>query len=320
MNFLELFGGGGGVGCGLQAAGHHVITTIEKEPDIADCYQANHPDTKVIVADVLDVEHNLVQIPGNIDALWASPVCKQHSKARRKTLEAREDANIGLAILPYVEAIQPSLVVIENVKGYLKHSSLSTIVATLLKWGYTVSMRTLDAADFGVPQHRERLIVQARRGPIAWPNHASMRRTWYDALTDLFDSMEHADFANWQRQLWRPEYDAILPVMVYGHYDFRDTVDEPKQLAISTADKPACTVTSSHNNTHRRIVLADGRILRVSPRENARLQTFPDGYIFPSQVTLAQEIIGNAVPALMVQRLTELYADTNLNLIEGEVA
>jgi DNA (cytosine-5)-methyltransferase 1 len=196
------------------------------------------------------------------------------------------------------------------VTGYSKNPALTSIIAYLAKRQYSISTRVLDAAHYGVPQHRERLIVQARRGPIAWPDYAPVRRSWHDALQDLFDTMEQAELANWQRQLWKPAYNALVPLIVYGHYDFRNSRDEQKQLDITPASMPARTVTSSHNNTHRRVVLADGRILRFSPRESARLQTFPDDYIWPAQVTLAQEIIGNAVPPLMVQRLTELYQKT----------
>lgn len=307
MKWLELFAGGGGVACGLEAAGHEVAAAIEMEPKIAECYHANHPDTPLLVADVQDVAANLAVLPSGIKAVWASPVCKQDSQARNKTLARREDADVGCAVIAYIEALDPELVIIENVVGYRKNPALTSIIATLAKRGYSLSIRVIDAANYGVPQHRERLIVQARKGPIAWPEYATVPQTWYTALEDLFTSMKTEALAPWQQKLWKPDYNALVPLIVYGHYDFRDHGDDPKVLDITTADQPARTVTSSHNNTHRRVVLADGRILRFSPRESARLQTFPDSYIWPAQVTLAQEIIGNAVPPLLVEKLTEAY-------------
>lgn len=306
LHFLELFAGGGGVACGLSQTTHQVAAAIEKEPAIAACYHTNHPETKLFVADIRDV--TITQLPNEITAIWASPVCKQDSQARLKKLAPREDAKVGLAILPYLQRIQPELVILENVEQYQKNPALTSIVAYLSRH-YTLSLRVLDAAHYGIPQSRRRLILQARRGTIALPERAKLR-TWYEALADLFDTMEEADLANWQKQLWKPEYDALRPLMVYGHYAFRNSKDEPKQLDITTVNMPARTVTSSHNNTHRRIALEDGRILRLSPRENARLQTFPDNYIFPKQVTLASEIIGNAVPPLLVEKLTETYVET----------
>lgn len=304
MKWIELFAGGGGVAEGLKHTSHAVLAAIEKEPKIAACYAANHPQTRLIVSDIRDVA--ITSLPNDITALWASPVCKQDSKARNKALAPREDAAIGRAIVPFIKKIQPELIMIENVAQYENNPSFAIILACLLKERYTVDYRVLNFANYGVPQSRMRLILQARRGPIAWPNHTALR-TWYAALEDLFPGMEESDLANWQKALWKPEYDALRPLMVYGHYDFRDERNPAKRLDLTAAHQVARTVTASHNNTHRRIVLGSGRILRMTPRESARLQTFPDTYIWPAQVTLASQIIGNAVPPLMVQKLTELY-------------
>lgn len=304
MKWGTLFSGGGGSDTGLVAAGHTVSWAVELEPEIAACYHCNHPNSEIITSDIRNVD--ISSLPA-IQGLWASPVCKQDSKARVKKLARREDAAIGRAILPYIEILKPELVIIENVAGYRTNPVCSQIVAFLKnKMGYHVEMRVLDAANYGVPQHRERLIIQARHGSIAWPAYTK-GQTWYEALSDLFATMEEGELANWQQQLWKPEYDTAKPLMVAGHYDFRDHADDPHELCIIPASKPSPCVTSSHNNTHRRIVLDDARILRLSPRENARLQTFPDGYKFPEQVTLAQKIIGNAVPPLLAQRIVESY-------------
>lgn len=306
MNWIELFAGGGGAATGLIASGHTVKVAIEKDDRIALCYQRNHPQTRVIAADVRDV--SLSSLPATINALWASPVCKQDSLARCKALPQREDATIGLAIIPYIRAINPDLVIIENVPRYQKNPTLTTLISFLTTvMHYTIGMRVLDAANYGVPQHRERLFIQARRGPIAWPDYAPCHISWYEALVDLLDKMTPADLAPWQQALWKPEYTAMLPIMVHGHYHYRDT-DEARQLDVLPSHLPARTVTASHNSTQKRIVLADGRIIRTTPRAAARLQTFPDTYIFPSQSTLASAIIGNAVPPLLVQRLCEVYA------------
>jgi DNA (cytosine-5)-methyltransferase 1 len=302
MIWGTLFSGGGGVDCGLKMAGHQIAWGIEMVPQIAACYRANHHEP-LIEADLRMVD--LSTLPA-IDALWASPVCKQDSKARNKTLAPREDASIGIAIIKYIEHFQPELVVLENVDGYKKNPTLTTLIAYLSRH-YSISERVLNAANYGIPQNRKRLIVQARRGPIAWPEYAPVRVGWYEALQDLFATMPEDTLAGWQQQLWKAEYDALLPVMVAGHYDFRDKGSDPKSLCITPASEVSPTITSSHNNTQRRIMLADGRILRLTPRETARLQSFPDDYLWPAKVTLAQEIIGNAVPPLLVKQLTTPY-------------
>lgn len=304
MKWLELFAGGGGVATGLEASGHTVDVAIEKDAQIAAYYQSNHPHTQVLAADIREVDTAF--LPTGINALWASPVCKQDSKARNKLLPEREDARVGMAIIPFVQAIQPELVIIENVAHYQKNPTLTVIINLLLKMHYTVSMRLLDAANYGIPQRRERLIVQARRGLVAWPEYATRRIGWYEALVDLFEGLEEAELAPWQRALWKPAYDGLAPVMVHGHYAYQHG-EEERRLDVLPGHLPARTVTASHNSTQKRVVLSDGRILRMTPRCAAKLQTFPDTYILPSQSTLANVMIGNAVPPLLVQRLTEPY-------------
>lgn len=120
MIWGELFGGGGGVATGLENAGHTVAWTVEIDPAIAAIYAANHPTTRVIVQDVYEVDVEMLE---PVNGLWLSPVCKGHSKARCKTLPEREDVAIGLAAIRYIKYLQPELVIIENVRGYMQHSS-----------------------------------------------------------------------------------------------------------------------------------------------------------------------------------------------------
>lgn len=311
MIFGELFGGGGGAGTGLEMAGHDVTWSIEVEDVPAQTYQRNHPHTRVIQADIRDV------IPGSlpaINALWMSPVCKQDSKARLKGMSRRPDASIGEATIPFIEDLQPELVIVENVSQYQKNPAFAKIVNTLLKHKYTLSLRVLDFADYGIPQTRERMILQARRGPIAWPDMAAGRVGWYTTIHDLFPAMQEIELANWQKQLWKPEYNKLIPLMVHGHYDYKSNVEgEERQLDILPAHLPARAVTSSHNVLQRYIVLPD-YVLKPTIQAIARFQTFPDSYLWPASSTKAIEIIGNAVPPRFVQQLTKAYSQTSLDM------
>lgn len=321
MKWGTLFSGGGGSDTGLVAAGHTVAWGVEMEPEIAACYHTNHPNSEIIVSDVRNVD---ISALSPIDGLWASPVCKQDSQARGKNLDRREDAAIGRAILPYIEMLQPELVIIENVAGYRTNPVCSQIVAFLRnKMHYHVEMRVLDAANYGVPQHRERLIIQARRGgAIAWPAY-TVRRAWHAALTDLIGTLAPSSLIPWQMDRWKPEYDALRPLIVNGHFDY-DHGTEKRELSIVPWNRPISTITSSHNNRDKRIVLADGRVLELSIQALARLQTFPDWYQWPDDKRLAMEIIGNAVPPLFAQRIVESYDVSRqaepLWLLEEEIA
>lgn len=305
MKWIELFAGGGGVGTGLKQAGHAVAAAVELDSAIAQCYRTNHPDTLVIASDVRRVD--ISNLPQGINALWASPSCEGHSQARSKHLPAREDADIGLAILPYLTALQPELVVIENVQAYEKHRSFATIVSYLIK-SYSVSLKIIDMADYGVPQSRVRMILQARRGPIAWPNQ-TRRIGWYEGLQGLLKNLPDTELAQWQRDLLKPEY-CTSPLLIYGFYDYRRSSDE-RNLSYRHASDPSKTIVSSHNALASRAYFPDiGQCKKLDVVGNAKLQTFPDTYIWPCVKTKAMEIIGNAVPPLFVQRLTELYSWT----------
>lgn len=304
MIWGTLFSGGGGSDTGLIAAGHTVAWAIEKEPKIAACYHCNHPNSDIITSDIRNVDISKLS---PIQGLWASPVCKQDSQARNKTLSKREDASIGLAILPYIEVLKPEIVIIENVRGYRSNPTCSKIVAFLKnRMGYQVEMRVLDAANYGVPQHRERLIIQARRcGSIAWPNY-TQRQGWYAALADQMDTLTSSSLIQWQIERWRSEHNTLCPCIINGHFDF-DKGTEQRELSIVPGNKPISTITSSHNNRDKRVMMPTGQVLELSVQALAHLQTFPGWYQWPDNRDLAYEIIGNAVPPLLAQRIVESY-------------
>src|SRR6185437_10113044 len=118
--------------------------------------------------------------------LQISPPCQGHSDARRKNLPEHAGVWVGRDILRYAAELEPRVVMIENVPGYRKHPVYREIVTGLVDLGYTVEARLLNCADYGIPQTRERLIVQARRdGRIAWPRPSARRVGWYEAIADI---------------------------------------------------------------------------------------------------------------------------------------
>jgi DNA (cytosine-5)-methyltransferase 1 len=303
MIWGTLFSGCGGVDCGLLQAGHTVAWGVEIDPAIADIYSANHPSIPLFRNDVRSVD---LAALSPIDALWASPVCKQDSKARLQTLDRREDASIGTAIIRYVKHFQPELIILENVDGYKKNPALTTLIAYLSKH-YALSERVLNASNYGVPQDRARLVIQARKGPIAWPDYLPQQVSWYDAIADLLPTMQAWHLANWQQLLWKPEYDLMLPALVHGHYAYHRNKQDARELDILPASALARTVTSSHNVLQRYIVLETGAVLKPTIQAIARWQSFPDTYQWPGTLTAAVKAIGNAVPPRLVQKLTENY-------------
>lgn len=304
MRWGTLFSGVGGVEWGLEAAGHTTLWAVEKDAIAAEYHRLNHPKTQCFHAAVNEVE---ITELANIDGLWASPPCQGHSRARRKDLPVRDDVWAGLDLLPYAAELQPRVVIIENVPQYRNHPVYKEVAAGLLNLGYIVDARILNAADYGVPQTRERLIVQARKdGRIAWPTPQRHRVGWYAAVADLIERLPVAHLACWQHARWQPEYNDLLPAFVDSQFAAaRDPHHQARCLTIRQSHEPVPTITASHKRGQQLIVLADSTSKRLTPEAIARLQTMPDTAIWPARSTQAFRLIGNAVPSLLAQRLAE---------------
>ncbi len=193
--FASLFSGREGAEMGAIATGLKPIWGIELEPKIAEVAAVN-VGHQLIVKSIDRVNINRLERP---DILWASPPCQAFSCARSKKLEARCDADIGLAIISYLSILQPSYFFLENVEGYRHSSVFCDIVDNLYKLGYWTNWDVLNAADFGVPQTRRRLILRAVKGGFV-PALPQKERWvgWYEAIADLIPTLPETEFAPWQ--------------------------------------------------------------------------------------------------------------------------
>lgn len=338
MRWGTLFSGVGGVEFGLQAAGHRAVWAVEMDATAADYHRRNHPTTTVYEADVTAVD---VTELANIDCLWASPPCQGHSTARRSDLPVREDVWVGRDILRYVAELQPRVVMIENVPGYASHPVCKEITAALWEMGYTVESHIIDCADYGIPQTRKRLIIQARRdGQLSWPKKTQRRMGWYEAIADILPPPEKP-LAPWQAKRWDAAYQHSGPVLLDGQFIYDSGKDGNQVLNLIPFGKPAPTIMASDhsakyivypsltdNQTYfgedgihlihpespastvmateksAKWVITDGPMrARLNAACSARLQTFPDDVILPDSFSKAIRLIGNAVPPRLAQLL-----------------
>lgn len=193
----ELFCGGGGWIANLL----DVLTplwAIDNDRAVVEAYRRNYGN-HVICADVTAVEAR--SLP-KVDILFASPPCQQWSSVRSKRCQARCDAEVGTIVCHYIEAIQPNFMFIENVRGYAKSQSLQAIMDTLYNEGYCFDCAIVDAVDFGVPQHRERLILRAvRHGSVPHLPPPLPHVGWYSAIADLMPTFQQTQLTLKQRSL-----------------------------------------------------------------------------------------------------------------------
>ncbi len=183
MPGLDLFAGCGGASLGCEAAGVRIVAAYERDARAARTHQALLPDVPVHVEDLNEIDPDALP---NVPFWWASPPCQPGSTAglRGGMLDPRDGYP---ALLRLARAKRPTWLVIENVPGFMQHRSasgcgalwpkpeacpacyLAVIIRELDELFPVVEVRTLDAADYGVPQRRERLITVCGPERIDWP-------------------------------------------------------------------------------------------------------------------------------------------------------
>jgi DNA (cytosine-5)-methyltransferase 1 len=206
--FATMFSGGGLFDLGAQAAGLTPLWAVERNPDIATVYRANHPTAHLLVSDVCDVDYESLPVPG---WLHASPVCTNASQAKQTGSGVQEtwtDMQTANAVCQALERL-PRVFSLENVWGYRLFDAFRMITQHLRDLGYAWDFWHLNAADYGVPQTRKRLILVAQRDGLP-PNRPEPTHrnggdlflppwvSWYDALADLIPSLPPSELADWQ--------------------------------------------------------------------------------------------------------------------------
>jgi DNA-cytosine methyltransferase len=197
------FCGAGGACAGLSQAGFEVIWGNEFNEAIAAIWRSNHPAAQLDQSDILKLR--LVSIP-KADLFWFSPPCPEFSAAKRGKTGGTEleDTAIAKKIAQIIAYRKPSMVVIENVEGYASSKSLPIILRALRRIGHEQAQQVLNAADYGAPQSRRRLIVRSAAKLADLPKTHSQRQFdqlslfgdrllpwvgWHEAIADLLPDL-----------------------------------------------------------------------------------------------------------------------------------
>lgn len=314
LTIASLFTGGGLVECGAIAAGYRPIWGIESDPcnpklsgAIADCYEKNF-GTHIIRQPVQHVDWSQLETP---NILWASPVCKQFSAANIDMGEKAEDLSAAVAVRCAISSLLPQAFCLENVRNYQKSKSLQVIREALHQLDYVVSEDILNSVDYGVPQSRDRLFLRAvrYRFPPSLPPPVAKgdRAGWFDAMTDLIPDLPSSQFAPWQSKQLKSIEMLGEPLLVE-----RSGARSDRPLLVRDADQPAWTLRASigtdqkgSNRNDAINAVVDGRVVRLTPRALARLQSVPDWYQLPEEMKIAGPLLGNGVSCLMAQMILE---------------
>ena len=303
---LDLFAGCGGLGLGFEALGFETVG-FEMDADCCATYNSNLSGTchQAFLT-------TKTQFPA-ADIVIGGPPCQPFSVGGHQL--GLEDSRDGFpAFIGAVEQLRPALFLFENVRGLLYRNRwyLSEVVSRLERLGYVVDFKLLNAVDFRVPQKRERLIVVGHKGGYKFPPPSHSRVTAGEALGA--SALTAPDDAKYLTE----SMDAYV-----GRYERASQCVNPRDLNL---DKPARTLTcrniAAPTGDMQRIKLPDGRRRRLTVREAARLQSFPDWFEFSGNETSQFYQVGNAVPPMLSHALAQsaaTYLQTFNPLDESEI-
>lgn len=314
---MDLFSGAGGFLLGFEKEGFDIILSTDFDEDCEKVHKINRPNIPFVRADIRTLSNEKIDELLNgqtVDVLIGGPPCQGFSTIgnrvssdpeRRTKYDPRND--LFREYIRILNHLQPKVFVMENVKG-IKTRDGGTIFEEIQRQfketGYDFNSITLNAADYGVPQYRERVFFYGTRigvdfeAPI--PTHGENRNPYnivLDAIGDLANKGEevsnHVPLKHGEKNIRRyqlipeggrlPEND--LPADLYRK-NFGNTF---KRL---DRNKPSLTMVPGHNAFPIHPWL--DRSLTV--REAARIQTFPDDYIFSGRRDKQCMQVGNAVP------------------------
>ena len=303
---LDLFAGCGGLSLGFEAAGFRTIG-YECVPAAVDTYNRNLSgfcyNQKLYVGfDYPETD--------SIGIVIGGPPCQPFSVIGNQM--GMKDARDGFPIfIDAIERVRPKVFLFENVRNlaFSHRWYLDIILSELRKLGYILQVQCLNAVDYGVPQNRERLIVVGHRSSFVYPDIDAHRTTVFDAIGDtMFSADENS-------RMLTPSQDAYIAA-----YEAKSHCVRPRDLY---PEKPARTVTCRNlagaTSDMQRVRLKDGRRRRITEREAARLQSFPDWFEFCGNETQKFVQIGNAVPPLLAYKLAMQVKKTYyLDCMSGE--
>ncbi len=321
-NSIELFAGAGGLALGLEKAGINHLLLNEIDKYAAKSLKTNRPEWNVICDDIKNIDFTPYQ---GIDIVTGGFPCQAFSYAGKK--RGLEDTR-GTLFYEFARALKESnakVFLAENVRGLLSHDkgeTIKTIIATFEELGYHVyEPKLLKAVYHHVPQKRERIFIigikkeYQKKAKLEWPTPNKTIFTLKDALKK--GALYNCDVPKSNGQSYPQKKKEVLDLVPPGGY-WRDLpLDIQKKYMQKSFylgggktgiarriswDEPCLTLTCSPAQKQtERCHPEETRPFEV--REYARIQTFPDDWVFEGSITQQYKQIGNAVPVNLAQSI-----------------
>ncbi len=285
---LDLFAGCGGLSLGFESSGIRT-TGYEMEADYAETYRKNLAGDCICKRLQLGEQYPAAQI------IVGGPPCQPFSVGGKQL--GLKDSRDGFPVfIEAIEQVDPDIWLFENVRGLLfrnKHY-FEEIITRLKALNYIVEYKLLNAVNFGIPQNRERLVIVGHRGVFEFPREvAGNKVTASEALGSMATAIpDNAKFLTSSMDKYVAKYEKASKCV------------NPRDLHL---DRPARTLTCRNlagaTGDMQRLRLPDGRRRRITVREAARLQSFPDWFHFSGTETSQYYQVGNAVPPVFAKAI-----------------
>jgi DNA (cytosine-5)-methyltransferase 1 len=320
---VDLFSGCGGLTTGLERAGFFVIAAIDNHRLSVETYKANHPWVRVWRRDIARfsaarLRRELQLRPGQLDLLAGCPPCQAFSSLRTlngKYILRDPDKDLLFQFLRFIKTLRPKAIMIENVPGLAADERIVRFCAALARLGYQSEVRILDAAQYGVPQRRRRMILLASRATtLRFGRRSRELKTVRDCIGDLPKAGTSGDplhdFPE-KRTAAMMKLIRMIPLSGGSRTDlpyrfrlachrrcdgFKDVYGRMSWESVAPTITTGCFNPSKGRFLHPRYHRA------ITMREAALLQGFPKSYRFPktdSKSAIAA-MIGNALPPPLI--------------------
>lgn len=312
---LSLFAGCGGLDLGFRGGFSYLgkkyskskfsiewANDYDKDACLTYRYNFNHDIICGDIRDILKSPENY-HLPKEVDIVLGGFPCQDFSHAGKRMGFNAARGNLYKSMLEVVDRTQPMLFIAENVKGLTTMNNgeaLNIIISDFAKLGYNVSYKLHLTADYGVPQFRERVIIIGTRKDIlpTFPQNLfeDKKQKWV-SLGEAIGDLEHVKEKAFPNHMW-------------------SKAKKNKGQGNSTVekDKPGPTMRAEH---HGNIEFHWNNTRRLSAREAARIQSFPDDFLFLPSTSKAYKQVGNAVPPVFawnVAKVVEGFLDSNLSI------
>ncbi len=326
--YIDLFSGAGGFSLGFDNKGFQNVFSIDIEPHFCETYKHNFSNHQLIEKDICELSDSEIKYLkefDEIDVVIGGPPCQGFSIAGNIGRKFTDDPRNRLfkEFVRVVKVIKPKFFVMENVARLYTHNKGKTrneIIKDFEKLGYNVECKILNSADYGVPQVRKRVIFigASTNQKIEFPQKEVENYISVKEALSKYPKLESGETSSVPNHIAMSHSQQMLTKMSYVS-DGGDRNEIPMKIRPKSgdvrkyikyaSDKPSVCVTGDM----RKIFHYDqNRALTV--RELAKLQSFPDDFVFKGNRISQQQQVGNSVPPKMAEAIAKAIIKMSENV------